>query len=114
MVELGQGGVCEHATSRRIDYVHLTGHRALMEVRMRAMVVLALAWAGCAGDKDEHDHEEGPICSAISEACHEPGEAGDVEAEACHEIAHAADETACEAERDRCVDYCTNLDDTGT
>jgi hypothetical protein len=68
-----------------------------------AFVVLV----GCGGD--EEDHEEGPICSELSEACHEAGESGDAEAEACHDIAHEAVEADCDAELDRCKTLCDEV-----
>jgi hypothetical protein len=46
-------------------------------------------------------------CEEITLACAELGAGGDVEAQECDELALGEDEDACEAERTRCVDYCS-------
>jgi hypothetical protein len=68
------------------------------------MVAVALV-AGCGG-ADDDEHELGPNCQAISDACHDADEAGVDGAAECHETAHHADEDACEAELDACTTTC--------
>lgn len=68
-------------------------------------LVVALVGIGCSSDNG-HDHELGPMCQEIIDACHEPGEAGDAASEACHETAHEGDEAVCETEHDACIQTC--------
>ena len=77
-------------------------------MRFGASMVLAATLVGCGG-KDEEEHEQGPICTELTEACHEAGETGDAEAEACHDITHEAVEADCETELDRCTTLCAEV-----
>jgi hypothetical protein len=66
---------------------------------MRTACWGALLLMACSGKDDP--------CVEITEACAELGAGGDVEAQGCDEVAQGEDEDACEAERTRCVDYCS-------
>ncbi len=66
------------------------------------MFALLAVLVGC-GDKD---HDEGPNCSELSEACHEAEENGVEGAAECHDIAHDADEDACEEALADCLATC--------
>ncbi|MEZ4238475.1 MAG: hypothetical protein R3F59_20450 [Myxococcota bacterium] len=71
------------------------------------MALAALSLSACSGDKE---HDEGPICSEVAEACHEAAEqSGDPDAEACHDLAHEGDEDACDAQHDDCIALCDDL-----
>lgn len=72
---------------------------------MRVLAACFLvALVGCGG-KDE-DHEEGPICSDLSDLCHEADEQGVEGAAECHDIAHDGDEDACDAALADCEVTC--------
>ncbi len=62
-----------------------------------------LALTACGG---EDDHEEGPICTELSDLCHDAEEAGVEGAAECHDIAHDADEDACDAALEGCRTTC--------
>jgi hypothetical protein len=70
-------------------------------------LVLFTLFACNGHDDSDHDHEVGPICQSLVDACHDPGEAGDVDAQACHDLGHDGDEAACEAEETACLATCT-------
>ena len=68
-------------------------------------MMLALLAACTDGDKDSAGGE-GPMCSAISEACHEADENGVEGAAECHDIAHEGNEGACEKALENCEKTC--------
>lgn len=76
-------------------------------VRFAAALVVGFGMSGVGCSGGDEEHEEGPICGEIAEACHEVAEMGDnQDAIDCHDLAHEADEDACSAEHDACVDLC--------
>lgn len=70
---------------------------------MSKVWMLALL-AACDGGNDSAG--EGPMCSAISEACHEADENGVEGAAECHDIAHEGNEGACEKALENCEKTC--------
>lgn len=76
-------------------------------VRFGAAVVVGFGFAASVGCSGDEEHDEGPICTEIADACHHVAEMGDnQDAVDCHDLAHEADEDACSAEHDACVELC--------
>ena len=73
---------------------------------MKSLSPFALAAGLLSACSAEEPHEEGPICSELSEVCHHADEEGVEGAAECHEIAHEADEDACDAAMDDCRATC--------
>ena len=75
---------------------------------MRVVVVALIATVGpCMDDGEEAAPTGlGPSCDALYEVCAEADEYGGEDAASCDETARAADEAACEAILDTCIDLC--------